>query len=497
MIAALIYPHQLFPIPAAPTKKKPPTSTWIDGADQVYVIEDPLFFTQYPFHRQKLMLHRASMRSYADRLRGAGRKVTYVEATSLTRSGDIAKKLRRDKIRVCRTIDPDDEYLGRRLVRGCSENGIELEILESPHFLTSRAEIDRFVENKKKLFFTNFYIEQRKRLGILLDEAGKAAGGKWSFDTENRRKLPAKVIPPELGFPTPDEYAKEARAYVDTNFPNALGESQPLWYPHDEPGAKRHLECFIDQRLASFGDYEDAISRQSDFVFHSVLTPMLNIGLLNPSDVVARALEEHESVSMNSLEGFVRQVIGWREYMRLVYRHYGVQQRTKNYWQHHRTLPKSFYDGTTGIEPVDHSIRRVLKYGYCHHIERLMVLGNFMLLCEFSPDAIYQWFMEMFVDAYDWVMVPNVYGMSQHADGGMITTKPYISGSAYVLKMSDFKKGDWCPIWDALYWNFIAKHRDFFSSNPRMSVMTGQLDRMGDKLQQHQRTAEAFLSRLD
>ena len=224
---------------------------------------------------------------------------------------------------------------------------------------------------------------------------------------------------------------------------------------------------------------------------------MLNIGLLNPSDVVARALEEHESVSMNSLEGFVRQVIGWREYMRLVYRHYGVQQRTKNYWQHHRPLPRSFYDGTTGIDPVDHSIRRVLKYGYCHHIERLMVLGNFMLLCEFSPDAIYQWFMEMFVDAYDWVMVPNVYGMSQHADGGMITTKPYISGSAYVLKMSDFKKGDWCPIWDALYWNFIAKHRDFFSSNPRMSVMTGQLDRMGDKLQQHQRTAEAFLSRLD
>ena len=199
---------------------------------------------------------------------------------------------------------------------------------------------------------------------------------------------------------------------------------------------------------------------------------------------------------MNSLEGFIRQVIGWREYMRLVYRKLGTQQRTRNYWEHGRELPGSFYDGTTGIEPVDRTIRRVLKYGYCHHIERLMILGNFMLLCEFHPDAIYRWFMEMFVDAYDWVMVPNVYGMSQHADGGLITTKPYISGSSYVLKMSDYKKGDWTGVWDGLYWRFVSKHRDFFSRNPRMKVMVSQVDRMGDKLTVHHRNADTFLSSM-
>ena len=159
-------------------------------------------------------------------------------------------------------------------------------------------------------------------------------------------------------------------------------------------------------------------------------------------------------------------------------------------------MPGSFYDGTTGIEPVDIVIRRVLKHAYCHHIERLMILGNFMLLCEIDPNAIYQWFMEFFIDAYDWVMVPNVYGMSQHADGGLITTKPYISGSSYVLKMSRFRKGNWCPIWDALYWRFIHKHQDFFAANPRMSVMTAQCRKMGTKLDGHLEAAEMFLEQL-
>jgi deoxyribodipyrimidine photolyase-related protein len=159
-------------------------------------------------------------------------------------------------------------------------------------------------------------------------------------------------------------------------------------------------------------------------------------------------------------------------------------------------MPPAFYEGTTGIEPVDTVIRRVLRHAYCHHIERLMILGNFMLLCEIDPTAIYRWFMELFIDAYDWVMVPNVYGMSQHADGGRITTKPYLSGSSYVLKMSNFPKGAWCPVWDALYWRFIHRHRAFFASNPRMSVMAAQCQRMGTRLEDHLQTAERFLSGL-
>ena len=159
-------------------------------------------------------------------------------------------------------------------------------------------------------------------------------------------------------------------------------------------------------------------------------------------------------------------------------------------------MPAAFYDGTTGIEPVDIVIRRVQQHAYCHHIERLMILGNFLLLCEISPDAIYQWFMELFIDAYDWVMVPNVYGMSQHADGGLVTTKPYISGSSYVLKMSNFRKGPWCPIWDALYWRPVPQHRAFFAADQGMSVMASQCDPMGSRLDEHLRTAEQFLTRL-
>lgn len=490
MTAAIVYPHQLFG-----------HIDWLRSADTVYLVEDPLFFSQYPFHRQKLMLHRASMQSYAKHLRGKRVRVEIIEAATLNHTADVAERIVADGHDRVHCIDPDDTNLLQRLASGCRGRALELEVTEHPDFLTTPGQMEGFTQGKSKLFFTQFYIEQRKRLGILLDDDGKPLGGKWSFDTENRRKLPAGITVPESPMDavraTPEtREAIEARRYVDSQFPKSLGTAGPLLYPHDRTTALQQLDAFVEQRLGMFGDYEDAISREHTVLYHSVLTPTLNIGLLSPQQILQRALSHSDRVSLNSLEGFVRQIIGWREYMRLVYRSFGTAQRTRNYWQHDRPLPQAFYDGSTGIEPVDHVIHRVLRDGYCHHIERLMILGNFMLLCEIHPDAIYRWFMEMFVDAYDWVMVPNVYGMSQHADGGKITTKPYISGSSYVLKMSNFKKGPWCEVWDGLYWSFIARHRSFFESNPRMKVMTGQLDRMGDRLQTHQQHAETFLSTL-
>ncbi|MFM7148340.1 MAG: cryptochrome/photolyase family protein, partial [Gemmataceae bacterium] len=254
--------------------------------------------------------------------------------------------------------------------------------------------------------------------------------------------------------------------------------------------------AFVDNRLASFGNYEDSIHSSEDVLFHSMLTPLLNVGLLSPSEVIEAVLARKSSVPLNSLEGFIRQVIGWREFVRLVYITCGGQQRTRNYWGLKLPMPGACYDGTTGILPVDTVIQRVLRLGYCHHIERLMILGNFFLLCDIHPDAVYRWFMELFIDAYDWVMVPNVYGMSQHADGGLMTTKPYISGSSYVLKMSNFAKGDWCAVWDALYWRFIDRHSAFFAGNPRMAVMVKMKEKLGGRLQEHHRRAEAFLDQL-
>jgi len=510
MIAAIVYPHQLFGEFHGDTSEFAMSEPqWLNDTSCVFLVEDPLFFRQYRFHRQKLLLHRASMKRYAEQLIRIGKKVTYVDAAKLEHSSQIAElvkqtKIGRSKISSVRVIDPEDHNLLLRLRAGCRQQGIELEVLKDPNFLTPLPAIDAFVEGKKKLFFTNFYIEQRKRLDVLIDESQKPSGGKWSFDTENRKRLPAGHKPPSVGLRGEvDPIAEEAKDYVDKNFADAWGDKQALWYPSSHAGATVHLQKFISDRLYLFGDYEDAISMEHPFVYHSVITPMLNTGLLSPKQVIDQALQRarekgagEDEISMNCLEGFLRQVIGWREYMRLVYRKFGTQQRTRNYWDHSRRLPASFYDGTTGIEPVDHAIQTVLRYGYCHHIERLMILGNFMLLCEFHPDAIYQWFMEMFVDAYDWVMVPNVYGMSQHADGGLITTKPYISGSSYVLKMSNFKKGPWTAVWDGLYWSFVAKHRSFFEQNPRMKVMASQIDRMGDKLMVHQRAAEGFLATL-
>jgi deoxyribodipyrimidine photolyase-related protein len=210
------------------------------------------------------------------------------------------------------------------------------------------------------------------------------------------------------------------------------------------------------------------------------------------------AFANKNDVPLNSLEGFLRQIIGWREFIRATYQDVGVEMRTSNHWQHHRKIPVSFYDGTTGIQPIDDTINRVLTTGYCHHIERLMVLGGFMFLCEFHPDEIYRWFMEMFVDSYDWVMVPNVYAMSQHADGGMITTKPYFSGSAYIRKMSHYPKAEWCDTWDALYWRWIWNHAEELARNPRWAMMCSAARKMNaEKLDRHRELAEAFLARLD
>ena len=484
-VAALVYPHQLFrPHPATP------------GVGLVFLVEEPLLFTQYRFHRQKLMLHRASMQRFAAELRGAGVEVRYVEAGELADTGAIAERLQAAGVRQARVVDPCDDWLARRLAAGCARCGVALETLPDPHFLTPLDELTGFAAGRERLLAADFYIRQRKRLGVLLEPGGKPRGGKWSFDPENRRRLPKQMVPPEPDWPAEDEFVREARAYVRRAFPQALGADAPFRWPTGPAAAHAGLADFVTRRLPQFGDYEDALSVRHATVFHSALTPALNIGLLSPQEVVDAALAAADRVPLNSLEGFVRQVIGWREFVRLVYLTRGREQRTRNFWGLTRPVPKSFYDGTTGIAPVDHAIRQALATGYCHHIERLMVLGNFMLLCDLAPTGVCQWFMEMFVDAYDWVMVPNVHGMSQHADGGMMTTKPYVSGSAYLRKMGDHPKGSWEAIWDGLYWRFIDTHAEFFRANPRMSMMAALRDKLGPKLVAHRRVAEDFLDQL-
>jgi len=484
MSAALVFPHQLYADHPA-----------CRDVNTVYVVEDPLFFRQYRFHRQKLMFHRATMKRFAAAQKDAGRRVRYIDSADLPDTQTLAVILKREKVRAVQYVDSCDDWLGRRLGAALKHSGIRTTIINDPYFLTSRAVIDDFAAGSQRLFFHHFYIAQRKRLGLLLD-GDQPQGGQWSFDADNRKRLPKGLALPEVPKFVESAAVAEARAYVLKAFPKALGDDAAFAYPTDVVEARAGLQHFVKTRLPHFGDYEDAIHREHGVLFHSMLGPPMNAGLLSAEEVVRAAMDAADEVPLNSLEGFLRQVIGWREFVRLVYLTRGRQQRTRNYWNFTKPMPAAFYDGTTGVEPVDTVIQRVLRTGFCHHIERLMILGNFLMLCEVHPDAVYQWFMELFTDAYDWVMVPNVYGMSQHADGGGMTTKPYLSGSAYVLKMSNYSKGPWCPVWDALYWRFIDNHADFFKANHRTSVIITARDKLGPKLKEHHRIAEAFLTEL-
>jgi len=488
----LIFPHQLF-------KENP---LFENGFD-FYLIEEYLFFKQYPFHKQKIAFHRATMKFYYDFLKDQGYTVHYID--SIAETSDIRKMLpdlAQKGITEIHYLDPADDWLEKRITKACASEGIKNIVHNSPMYLNSKKDLlDFFRADKKKFYQTKFYTDQRKARNILLEKNGKPVGGKWTYDVENRKKYPAKKIPPAIQYPDNDTYYEEAKTYIEENFESNYGTlTEQLLYPNTYKKTQTWFTNFLETRFMEFGVYEDAIVAENSILNHSVLTPMLNTGLITPKEIVEQSLDfaAKNDIPINSTEGFIRQIIGWREFIRGVYISKGSYERTRHFWKFHRKIPKTFYDGTTGILPIDITIKKVLKTGYCHHIERLMVLGNFMVLCEFDPDDVYQWFMELFIDAYDWVMVPNVYGMSQFADGGLMSTKPYISSSNYLMKMSNYKKGDWQETWDGLFWRFMHSHRDFFLSNPRLGMLIRTFDKMSDeKKQNHLKNGEAFLKQLN
>lgn len=487
--ATLIFPHQLFEDNPA-----------ILPNAEVFLVEEFLFFKQYNFHRQKLKYHRATMKFYESFLREKGLKVKYIESNQ--RLADVRNlipnliELGFAEIHFC---DVADNWLEKR-IKNYAEK-IKIIEYQTPMFLNSKDDLNAYFKTKKHYFQTDFYKQQRKKQQILLDADFKPIGGKWTFDTENRLKYPKGKIPPKVEFPSENDFVKEGESYVKTNFDNNYGElKSDFIYPSTYEESRKWLKQFLEYRFLEFGEYEDALVANEKILHHGVLTPMMNVGLLTPREIVETTLKfaAENSISLNSLEGFIRQIIGWREFIRGVYEFAGLRERTMNFWKFNRKIPETFWTGETGILPVDIVIKKVLETGYCHHIERLMILGNFMLLCEFDPDEVYRWFMELFVDAYDWVMVTNVYGMSQFADGGLMATKPYISGSNYLMKMSDFPKGDWQIVWDGLFWRFMDTHREFFLKNPRLGMLVRTFDKMAnEKRFSHIETAENYLESLN
>ncbi len=472
----------------------------LPGDASILMSEDWGLATRVRHHQQKLVLFFSAMRHDAERLRGLGREVIYSPLATPDSPGILAQCLEIatargiERIHVYEVSDRAFRFQIRTSVEGA---GLKLVVHPNPMFLTTAEDWSIYRSAYKRLLMGDFYIYVRKKLNILVDRDGRPKGGQWSFDSENRKPFRAKMEVPPIWLAACDEITREVMRAVEGQFNGHAGAAQDFGYPVTHAGARAWLDEFLEMRLDDFGDYEDALSETHRVGFHSLLSPLLNTGLLTPREVIEHTLARHDRrpVPLNSLEGFLRQVIGWREFIRRVYDEYPEER--PNVLGHSRTLKPFWWNGTTGLLPLDTVIKRAQDHGYAHHIERLMVAGAVMLMCEVDPNEAYGWFMEMFIDSADWVMLPNVIGMSQFADGGLFATKPYISGSAYLRKMSDFSPGPWCEVWDGLYWRFIHRHRELLAKNPRMSLVVKSLD----KLEPVRRdrifsAAEAFVDRV-
>ena len=478
--AVLIYPVHLFEN-LEPILPKIKQKTY-----KYYILEEPLYFSSSErivhFNGLKLLLHIVSMKIYESYLRDNGLDVEYINFKDMDKIPEIITNV--ENIIYYDTVD---HLLEKKIANLCV--GKNITKLHNQGFICSEIDINEYVGKhahlKRKFFHNDFYRWQRERLNILMDEKGGYLGGKLSFDKDNRHTFP-KI---DLEYPKYHSTAyhpliDEAKEYIKTNFPNYLGNLDE-WHhiSFDFNTAKQKLKDFLKNRLQHFGKWEDIMDDSNPFIYHSLLSSSLNIGIITPEFIVSESITHYEayydSIGINDIEGFIRQIIGWREYYRMVYIQRYDDLVGVNYLNHTNTLSEGWYTAQTGIEPLDKNIQIAFKYGYLHHIIRLMLVGQFMLLCEIDPNEIYRWFMEFAIDSYDWVMVPNVYGMLGFNDGGETTTKPYISSSNYILKMSNYKKdGIWDTTWRALYYNFIFKHKDLIRKNARTGRMIWQMNKL-------------------
>ena len=454
------------------------------GCNEVFMAEDYGLCTYVNHHKLKIYLFLTAMREYRDELNKKEIKVNYFDLESRKDKKDyfdllisFLKKRKIDKIQI---FELEDKPFEKKFLKRMIENSIDVVVIKSPMFIFEREKFNEMAKGKKVYRMASFYQKARRDLNILMDKNDQPVGGKWSFDEENRKKIPKDTLIPSLPSFKDSIHKDDVIKVISKYFHNHPGELTNLWFPVSRKDAKKQLDEFIKNRFLNFGIYEDAMLEGENFLFHSCISSLLNIGLLTPSYVIERSIKlaDKYNVPINSLEGFIRQIIGWREFIRGIYQEEGEYQIKQNYWNHKNKLTDAWYEGETGIIPLDDAIKTTIRDGYVHHIPRLMVISNIMNLCEIHPDEIYKWFMEMYIDSSDWVMVPNVYGMATYADGGLMSTKPYTCGSNYILKMSNYKKGEWCDTLDGLYWRFTEKNRDFYESNPRLSLLTRSLDKM-------------------
>lgn len=496
---------QLSPEHAALARTRP-------GAARVLMIESKARGAVQRFHQIKLVLVYSAMRHFAGDLRAAGWEVDYIRLEEgLTFETGLERHLARHRPEQVTLAEPNSFVETDAITRLGRKLRAPIELLPTAQFLVSRADFAGWAQGSRRLLMENHYRRQRKRFGWLMDADGRPTGGAWNFDPENRATFSTwkrAGRPRALTAPgeTPDAVTREVIGMVAREFPGQPGRAEDMWLPVDRAGALRWLGLFIAERLPTFGIYEDMMAEGEPFVFHSVLSPLLNLGLLTPRECVEAALRAYErgDAPINSVEGFTRQIIGWREFINGVYWTRGPEYQALNALHAERPLPGWFYTAETPMNCLHHVLRQTLDLGWNHHIQRLMILGNFFLLAGVRPQEALRWFLEMYVDAYDWVMAANVIGMSLYADGGYMATKPYAATSGYIRKMSNYCAGcrfdpdqktgpDACP-YNYLYWNFIDQYSDRFAENPRMrALVQGWQKRSAPDQEKVRASAQTFL----
>jgi deoxyribodipyrimidine photolyase-related protein len=448
-------------------------------------------------HQHRLVLFFAAMRHFAGELRERGMRVVYSAIGDPDNRGDFRAELGRRVAELgatrVRVREPGDWRVRERIEAACEDAGVELDVVPDDHFLCSTADFAEWRHGRKQVLLEHFYRHLRKREAVLMRD-GKPAGDRWNFDEDNRASFGKDGPPPYPEPPThrADAITEDVIALVRRRYPDHPGDAATFALPVTRRQARYALKRFVEDRLPTFGKHQDAMARGRPFLSHSRLSNALNLQLLHPREVIAAAEEAYREghAPLASVEGFIRQVLGWREFVRGIYMTEMPEYAERNALGASGALPASYWTGETEMVCVRESMRAVLDHGYAHHIQRLMVLGLYAMLLGVDPYRVHEWHLAMYTDAIDWVSLPNVLGMSQYGDGGLVGTKPYAASGAYVDRMSDYCEGcrfrpkeatgdDGCPI-TTLYWDFLARHRERLRGNRRMGLQLKNLDRKDD-----------------
>jgi deoxyribodipyrimidine photolyase-related protein len=463
-------------------------------------------------HKKKIAFLFSAMRHFAKELRALGWTVDYVKLGAPTNRGSFSGQLE-DAIAEHRPerllVTEAGEWRVSQMMEGWqAQFSIPVDILPDDRFLCSPAAFKDWAAGRKQLRMEYFYRDMRRQTGLLMD-GDQPVGGKWNFDAENRKAANVDLFMAQPKACPPDTITQEVLALVEARFSNHFGDLAPFWFAVTRANAEAAFATFIDHALPYFGDYQDAMLTGEPFLYHSVISQYLNCGLLDPLLICKQVEAAYRAgkAPLNAAEGFIRQIIGWREYVRGIYWLKMPGYERSNFFGHTRALPDFYWTAETGMTCVKAAVTQTKEQAYAHHIQRLIVTGNFAMLAGIDPHALHQWYLSVYADAYEWVELPNTVGMSQFADGGLLASKPYAASGAYINRMSNYCRScsfdvkqrtgsKACPF-NALYWDFIARNRDKIGHNPRMAQMVRIYDKFTATEQQHiGESAATFLASL-